>query len=236
MKKKQKINFGILIIGFLILIFVFNQNLFRKFHNIINTTYDDRISNVSGFCSKDSIGYLNYLKKKFNFNFNPLVINYEDSVPDSNWSIYDTHLRNDSTHKILLNYPEELSLEFYPFKENFYTKSTVEYGKGISKIYFDLKVPSMNFNSNLVIYTKNFGGTKKELIYNKPFNGLVKNQQYVKLEYNNLKISNIYKPIFLDIKHLEKNKINKIKILINNEFDVRKFEILDKYENCYYIK
>jgi hypothetical protein len=236
LNKKEKKNFGILIISFLILIFIFNQNLFKKFYNIINTPYEHRVSKMSGFCSKDSIGYLIFLKKKFNFKFNPMVINYDDSYPDSNWPIYDTRLKNDPTHKILLNYPDELSLEFFPYKNNFYTTNTLEYGKGISEIYFDLKVPAININTNLVIYTKIFGSDIREIIYNKPFKELVKNHQKIELPYNVIRINNIYKPIFLEIEQVEKDKINNIKIIVKNQFDLNKFKILDSHENCYYIK
>jgi len=238
LNKKIKKNFCILLISFLILIFIYNQNLFKKAYNIANLTYENRISKASGFCSKDSVGYLIYLKKKFNFNFNPKVYNYEDSVPNSNWPIYDNSFKNDSNHKILLNYPKQIELVFYPQKKNFYTKKTINYGVGISEIYFDLKVPSMNINSNLVIYTKSYGTNKKEIIYNKPFNELVKNHQRIKFPHNTLKVkSEIYKTIFLDITNLEKNKINNIKIVIKNQFDINELEILDSYnKQCYYVK
>ena len=237
MNKKIKKDFCILLICFLILIFIYNQNLFRKAHNIVNFTYEKRISKASGFCSKDAVGYLIYLKKKFNFNFNPVVYNYEDSVPNSNWPIYDNNLKNDLNHKILLNYPAKIQLEFYPYKNNFYTKRTLKYGEGISEIYFDLKVPSTSIDSNLVIYTRAYGTNKKKIIYNKPFNKLVKNQQWIKFPYNKLKINNeIYKTIFLDIDNLQK-EINSIKIIIKNQFDLNKLEILDSYDKrCYYVK
>ena len=238
MNKKIKKNFCILLIGFLILIFIYNQNLFRKAYNIVNFTYEKRLSKASGFCSKDAFGYLIYLKKKFNFNFNPEVYNYEDSVPNSNWPIYDNNLKNDSNHKILLNYPPKIQLEFYPYKDNFYTKKTLKYGEGISEIYFDLKVPSMSIDSNLIIFTISYGTNKKEIIYNKPFNKFVKNQQWIKFPHNKLNInSQIYKKIFLNIDNLQKDKINSIKIIVKNQFDLNKFEILDSYnQRCYYVK
>ena len=238
MNKKIKKNFCILLISFLTLIFIYNQNLFRKAYNVTKLTYENRISQASGFCSEDSVGYLVYLKKKFNFNFNPAVYNYEDSVPNSNWPIYDNNLKNNSNHKILLNYPEQIELVFYPKENNFYTEKTISFGEGLSEIYFDLKVPSMNINSNLVIYTKSYGTNKKEIIYNKPFNELVKNHQRIKFPYNTLKVNSvIYKTIFLDIKNLEKNKINNIKIVIKNQFDINELEILDSYNRqCYYVK
>ncbi len=238
MNKKIKKNFCILLIFFLTLIFIYNQNLFRKAYNIANLSYDNRMSQASGFCSKDSVGYLIYLKKKFNFNFNPVVYNYEDSVPDSNWLIYDNNFKNDFSHKILLNYPEKIELVFHPQKKNFYTEKTLKYGEGLSEIYFDLKVHSININSNLIIYTKGYGNNKKNIIYNEPFNELVKNNKRIKFLQNKLKINSIiYKKIFLSIDGLEENKVNNIKIVIKNQFDINELEILDSYDKrCYYVK
>ena len=227
-----------MLISFLTLIFIYNQNLFRKIYNLSINDYQNRLSQASGFCSKDSAGYLVYLKKKFNFNFNPAIYNYEDSVPDSNWPIYDNRLKNNLNHKILLNYKEQPELVFYPYENYFYTKSTFKYGEALSEIFFDLKVPAININSNLVLYTREYGTNKKEIIYDKPFNELVNNQKKIKFSINKIKVNSvIYKKIFLDIKESEVNKINSIKIIIKNQFDLNNFKILDSYNNqCYYIK
>ncbi len=238
MNKKIKKNLYVLLISFLTLIFIYNQNLFRKIYNLSINDYQNRLSQASGFCSKDSAGYLVYLKKKFNFNFNPAIYNYEDSVPDSNWPIYDNRLKNNLNHKILLNYKEQPELVFYPYENYFYTKNTFKYGEALSEIFFDLKVPAININSNLVLYTREYGTNKKEIIYDKPFNELVNNQKKIKFSINKIKVNSvIYKKIFLDIKESEVNKINSIKIIIKNQFDLNNFKILDSYNNqCYYIK
>lgn len=236
MSKKIKKNIGILIVGFLVLIFIFNQNLFRKFYNIINFDYESRISKSSGYCSDDSVGYLRYLKKKYNFKFNPTVINYEDSVPDSNWAIYDTRLKDDNTQKVLLNYQNKLFLKFKPSAGNFYSKSTAKYANGISEIYFDLKVESINLSSNLTVYRKNFGINEKEIIYSKFFDQVIKNNESIKIDYDTKKINNIYKPTFLEINNLNKKKINSITLVLKNEFDLNNFQILDNYQNCYYVR
>ena len=239
MSKNIKKNVGILIVGFLVLIFIFNQNLVRKFYNIINFDYESRISKSGGYCSDDSVGYLRYLKKKYDFKFNPTVINYEDSVPNSNWAIYDTRLKDDNTHKVLLNYRNKLFLKFEPSVKNFYSKNTVKYSSGISEIYFDLKVQSINLSSNLTIYRKNFGIKEKEIIYSKFFDEIIKNNESIKIDYDTKKINNIYKPTFLEINNLDKEKINKINsitLVLKNEFDLNNFQILDNYENCYYVR
>tara|TARA_B100000745_G_scaffold295609_1_gene239918 strand:+ start:35 stop:754 length:720 start_codon:yes stop_codon:yes gene_type:complete len=239
LSKNIKKNVGILIVGFLVLIFIFNQNLVRKFYNIINFDYESRISKSGGYCSDDSVGYLRYLKKKYDFKFNPTVINYEDSVPNSNWAIYDTRLKDDNTHKVLLNYRNKLFLKFEPSVKNFYSKNTVKYSSGISEIYFDLKVQSINLSSNLTIYRKNFGIKEKEIIYSKFFDEIIKNNESIKIDYDTKKINNIYKPTFLEINNLDKEKINKINsitLVLKNEFDLNNFQILNNYGDCYYVR
>ena len=239
MNKKIKKNIGVLIVAFLVLIFIFNQNLFRKFYNIINIDYEDRVSKISGFCSDDSTGYLINLKKKFNFKFNPQVINYEDSVPDSNWAIYDTQLKDNFNYKILLNYPDELSIKFIPAGNYFYSKNTSKYAAGLSGIIFDLKVENMNFNSEIIIYRKNYGSEKKEIIYKNLFNQSILNNELIKIDFKTKKINNIYKLTFLEIKNSDENQIqliNSVKLLLKNEFNLKNFEIIDSYQNCYYIK
>ncbi len=236
MTKKYKKNIGILLIALLILIFILNQNLFRKFYNVINIDYESRLTNSSGYCNGDSVGYLRYLKKKYKFNFNPIIINYEDSVPDSNWSIYDTRLKDDESHKVLLNYPDKMFMKFEPNLENFYSENTVKYSNGISKIYFDLKVPKINLNSSLIIYRKNFGSKKKDIIYSKFFDEIIKDNGFLIIDYETKKINNIYKPTYLEFNNLNRDNINSITVLLKNEFNLDNLQILDNFKNCYYIR
>ena len=139
MAKKFKKNFGVLIISFLILSFIYNHNFFRKLYNVFIINYESRLTKKSGYCFRESVGFLRMLKKKYKFNFNPLIVNYEDSVPSSGWSIYDNHNKTDKNHKILLNYPKNLSLYFKPLNKIFYSEDTVRHSNGISNIIFDLK-------------------------------------------------------------------------------------------------
>ena len=236
MNKKIKKNTGILIIGFLILIFIYNQNLFRKFYNVLNFDFESRISDSSGYCSNDSVGYLRYLKKKYNFNFNPLVVNYEDHVPDSNWAIYDTRLKDDDNHIILLNYRDKLFLKFEPAGQNFYSKNTVKFSSGVSEIYFDLNVQSINFNSNIIIYRKDYGSEEKKIIFSKFFNNTIKDKESIKINYKTKKINNIYKPTFLEFNNLYNDKINSITLFLKHEFDLNNFQIIDNYDDCYYVR
>jgi hypothetical protein len=239
LNKKIKKNISILIASFLVLIFIFNQNLFRKFYNILSFNYEDRISKASGFCSGESTGYVMNLKKRLNFKFNPQVINYEDSAPQSNWAIYDTKLKDNFNYKILLNYPNELFIKFTPTENHFYSKNTSKYAVGLSGIAFNLKVENMNFNSEIIIYRKNYGSKKKDIIYRSLFNQVILDNELIKINFDTKKINNIYKPIFLEIKNLDENKIqliNNIKLILKNEFDLNNLEIIDSYKNCHFVK
>jgi len=235
--KKFKKNFGVLIIGLLILSFIHNHNIFRKLYNIFVTNYESRLTKKQGYCSRESVGFLRMLKKKYKFNFNPLIVNYEDAVPDSGWSIYDNHNKTDSKHKILLNYPKNLSLRFKPLNKIFYSKGTVKHSSGISNIIFDLKDNHIRIDSKIKIYRKTFN--KKEIIiYEDNFHKLVKNNQIIPIEFKTKKINSLFKPTFIELSDLSENqtgKINSIIVNLNHEFNLKDFTIIEKFNNCYYI-
>ena len=237
MAKKFKKNFGVLIISFLILSFIYNHNLFRKLYNIFIINIESRLTKKHGYCFRESVGFLRMLKKKYKFNFNPLIVNYEDSVPSSGWSIYDNHNKTDKNHKILLNYPKNLSLYFKPLNKIFYSEDTVRHSNGISNIIFDLKDEHIKIDSKIKIYSKTFN--TKEIIYEENFHKLVENNQIIPIEFKTKKINSIYKPIFVEILDLSDNQIGKINSIIlnlNHEFNLKDFTIIEKFNNCYYVK
>ena len=238
MAKKFKKNFGVLIISFLILSIIYNHNIFRKLFNIFIINYESRLTKEQGYCSRGSVGFLRMLKKKYKFNFNPLIVNYEDAVPDSGWSIYDNHNKTDKNHKILLNYPKNLSLYFKPLNKVFYSEGTVKHSDGISNIIFDLKDKHIRIDSKIKIYRKTFN--KLEIIiYEENFHKLVENNQIIPIEFKTKKINSIFKPTFIEISDLNDKQIEKINSIIvnlNHEFNLKDFTIIEKFNNCYYVK
>ena len=237
MAKKFKKNFGVLIISFLILSFIYNHNLFRKFYNIIFTNYETRLIEKHGYCSEDSVGFLRMLKKKYKFNFNPLIINYEDSVPHSGWSIYDTYNKIDKNHKILLNYPKKYLLNFKPLDNIFYSKDNIMHSNGIENIVFNLKNTNIRIDSDIKIYRKTLN--KKDIIYEGNFHKIISNNQKIPIQFKTKKINSRYKTTFIEILGLNVDqlaKINNITLNLNHEFDLKDFTIIEKFNNCYYVK
>ena len=99
----------------LILLFTYNTNFSRSFYNILFKDYDNRISNVYGFCEKEGIGYVNFIKKKFNIDGK---IKLRNSLEQNNnnsgeWAVYNSNFdkEKEPDYLILINY-EKLRSEF----------------------------------------------------------------------------------------------------------------------------
>ena len=92
MQKIKKINKHILLVV-LIIFFSVKIDFFKNFYNIFSKNYDERMNIVYDFCFEEGIGYLRYIKKKFNINDNPTIINFEH-VPNNNWAIINTNAIN----------------------------------------------------------------------------------------------------------------------------------------------
>ena len=83
-----------LIIFFLITVIINNNHIFKKTFKIIKKeNYSKRIENIYGYCEGPSVGYLRFIKEKFQLKFNPKIINFDQTSP-SEWSIYDLKLKN----------------------------------------------------------------------------------------------------------------------------------------------
>ena len=98
--KKDYYKFFIILILALIL---FKQiDFFKKTYFTLTRSYDSRLISSYEFCGKESIGFLSYIKAKFNINSIVPIINF-DSSPNSSW--YFSDLNKNNTDKIIfLNY------------------------------------------------------------------------------------------------------------------------------------
>ena len=101
--KKTKKKILIYSLGLIIfLIICYQISFFKKVYFVVTRDYDYRLSNTYEYCGHESVGYLIYLKKKFNINYKIPIINYGNS-PNSSW--YFNNLKIKETNKIIfLNY------------------------------------------------------------------------------------------------------------------------------------
>jgi hypothetical protein len=128
-------------------------------------------------------------------------------------------------------------LYFKPLNKIFYSENAVNHSNGISNIIFDLKDKHIKINSKIEIYRKTLN--KKEIIYEENFQKLVENNQIIPIEFKTKKTNSIYKPTFIEIPDLREDQIRKINSIIlnlNHEFNLKDFTIIEKFNNCYYVK
>ena len=72
LKKKSQV----LLILISIIVLSISTNFFRNLYEVIEHKFDDRITKKYDYCTGESVGYLLYIKKKYQINDNPDIINY----------------------------------------------------------------------------------------------------------------------------------------------------------------
>ncbi len=93
------------------LILLKNLDLFKKGYFVLTKDYNQRFiesyekEQFSGFCSKESHGYVHYIKTKYKNRYSPLIINLDKKrrkLPY--WIFYNSIGEIDKNKLILLNY------------------------------------------------------------------------------------------------------------------------------------
>ena len=110
--KKININHFLLLGFFMILI---NQlDFLKKTYFVFTKNYDERFQKAyltdyfSGYCEKESHGYVYYIKEKFNKEISPKIINFEKKKRKlPYWIFYKPFNSINEKELILLNYDNE---------------------------------------------------------------------------------------------------------------------------------
>ena len=120
---KNKLNITLII---LFLILLFKIDFFNDISQTATVKYSKRISNVYGFCEREGIGYLNFIKEKFKFDKKINLINSlkQNNNNSGKWATYNTNfLESDkSDYLIVINYKKlsnEINLDQYEILHNF---------------------------------------------------------------------------------------------------------------------
>jgi len=241
MKKSNKKPISILytlIIFFLIIIIINNNNIFKKTYNIIkNENYSKRLENVYGYCEGTSVGYLRFIKEKFKLNFNPKIINFNQTSP-SDWSIYDLKLNKDNSKIILLNYKREFNFIFNKKKKNIWTfNNQIQKTKSIEKIEFTTIYNDETYiEGTLSLYVVN-SMKQKELIYKRKINQII-NSQPININFKTEKFNSYFGTFLIEFDNLKNDNLTNIKNIIlssKNYFNIDNYKIINQEKNCYYV-
>ena len=232
MYKTKKKNKNILLV-ILIIFFSVEVDLFKNFYNIFSKNYDERMGIVYDFCFEEGIGYLRYIKKKFNINDNPTIINYAH-VPNNNWAIINTNTINKKSDKIIfLNYPgPEQIIKLHKIKNNLYEFKDVEFYKDKYSKIKKIEIISKNLsqeNYTIEIFTVDKSLNKKRI---KKINLLKSTNFPINLLFDKINLSE--KKLFFKLDNIDNNF--ELNLLLINKYFLNQYKIIDKFNNCYFVK
>jgi len=104
-----------LIITILLFLIGYKTNFLRSLHDLFIISYDDRISNTYGFCEKEGIGYVNFIRKNFDIDGKIKIRNSlkQNNNNSGEWSVFDSNFSEKvkSDYFIIINY-EKLKINF----------------------------------------------------------------------------------------------------------------------------
>lgn len=121
-------NINFFLILSLFIIFFAKIDFAKKTFFLISKTYNERFTEAynknlfSGFCSKESHGYINFIKNKFELKKTPKILNFTEKrnkIP--NWIFYNNQNKYTNDQIILINYTanKEFNFDNYKIKNNF---------------------------------------------------------------------------------------------------------------------
>ena len=239
-KKKSQV----LVLLILIIICGINTNFFKNFAEVILHKFDDRIVNRYGFCTGESIGYLLYLKKKYEIKNNPKIINYIHT-PSVNWAIINTKNINKSSKKlILLNYPGPESIIGLKKINNslfelsgayFFSKDKFSKIESIEILNNSNNFKKINWKLDLLTIDK-YGN--KKIVKGFNIKNIFTESLKIKLDILNKNLNLSEKKLLFKIKNKNSTQIENLQIylILKNKYILEDFQIIDKINNCYYVE
>ena len=235
MKLNRFLKFKFILLFLILFAFLYKINPVKNFSKVISYKLPERLENIYGYCEGESIGYLKYIKKEFNLDVNPEIINF-DHTPPNLWSIYEAKFNNyKSDKKIVLNYPGKkiqvdlvnLGNNTFEFKDPYFF-STIS--KNINKIYSkktNLKIDYLEFYKNN--YSNNSNLIKKSKI---GYKDLDKRNLQINLEEFEIGEKRLFIKI---ISNEVYDKNSEIKLELENKLDINNYEIIHNHKNCFFL-
>jgi len=227
----------IIILLIFIIFFTIKINFFRNLVEVMSFSYNKRITQTYGYCGGESIGYLIYLKNKYNIYDNPKIINYKHT-PGNDWAIVNTNNINKNSNKIiLLNYPgNELKVFLNKITNELYELKNIGFlfNKFLNIITLEIineNLKNTEINMSLDIYTINNNNVKKKI---KVLN-IDNSKTSLDVSFNEIDADD---KLFFKIKNLNKDNNIELSFLLNleNKYNLKDYKIIEKNSNCYYIQ
>lgn len=231
--------FHIFLLLLLFVIFIHSTNFFQNLAKVLTLSKEKRINDVYGYCTTTGIGYINHLKKKYKFKSNPDLL-HNPFYPRLDWSFFDFNKREVPTDElIIVNYQGQ------EFKKTFTRLSESQFR--VKRIYNIKKIVGVEFFGNFenlknekVTFDIRLSNKERSVNRDGKFNITISNKE---VNYFPIDIGNIQhddKLRYLQLNFLSNNefieRINSVNVYFKNKIDIKNYQIIDNFENCYYLK
>ena len=239
LKKKSQT----LILLVLVIILSINTNFFKNLYGIISEKFDKRITKKYNYCYGESVGFLLHIKKKYQINDNPKIINY-NHAPSLDWTIINTKKINHKSNKlILLNYPgpvfikslDRIDNNLFVLTDTHFFTDKFNKIKNIEILNNSNDGKKFNWTINIYNYDKfrNMNNIKTLMIKGS-FDTRLKINLDMNLNDLDLNQTKLYFEIYKnEVAELENLKIN---IELKNKYILENFQIIDNTKDCYYLE
>ena len=236
-KKKSQI----IVLLILIIALSIKTNFFKNLAQVSLYKFDDRIISRYGYCSGESIGYLLYLKKKYQIKDNPKIVNYIHT-PQVNWAIINTEIINkNSKQLILLNYPgseiridlKKINNNLFEFKDAYFFSIKFDNIESVEIFNNSKNFEKINWKLDIIKIDKS-RNKKSVKIFN--VEGFLNESLKIKLDllFENLDLAE--EKLYFKINNISKFENIQLQIILKNKYILNNFQIIDKFDNCYYVK
>ena len=218
-------------------------NFFRNLAEVALHKFDVRIINKYGYCSGESIGYLLYLKKKYQIKNNPKIVNYIHT-PTVNWAIVNTEIIDRNSKKlILLNYPgpeiridlKKINNNLFEFEDAAFFSNKFDKIESIEIVNNSKNFEKINWKIDIVTIDKS---RNKKSIKAFDIEDFLGEGLKIKLDifFKNLNLGGEKLYFKITSGNISKFENLQLKILLKNKYILENFQIIDKIDNCYYIR
>ena len=124
--KKYKFTKDHIVLIILFVIFSLNIDLFNKSYSIATQDHDLRQSKIAyDYCEGTGIGYIFYIKKKYNLNKSPKIKNFggTQGSPSQSWIFNNTRIKDNNKLIVLFNLDQNNQSRFdlsnYNIEDNY---------------------------------------------------------------------------------------------------------------------
>lgn len=93
----------VILIFFIYVIIAKQNSFFKNVYFILKFPYEKRLLKQYSFCGYEFLGFLDYIKQKYNLSQKIPIVNFGNS-PNSSWFYADLKDNNDSNKAIFLSY------------------------------------------------------------------------------------------------------------------------------------